>query len=79
MELRKDDPTAVPTRDISVVWSADLLRPTVGAIKDHMEEEAAATAWFNHQHHRLLQSGALFEKTTGRKWSIAKRLEIEIH
>ena len=77
MELRKDVPAAVPTRDISVVWSADLLRPTVGAIKDHMEEEAfPATAWFNHQHHRLLQSGALFQKATGRRWSIANTLEV---
>ena len=48
MELRKDDPSAVPTRDISVVWSTDLLRPTVGAIKDQVEEEAVATAWFDH-------------------------------
>ena len=58
----------MPTRDISVIWSADLLRPQVGHILNHNEAEEAATAWFDHQHHRLLQSGALFERVTGRKW-----------
>ena len=44
-ELRERDPKAVPTRDISVVWSADLLRPQLGRIRDHAEQEEAATAW----------------------------------
>ena len=60
---------AVPTRDISVVWAADLLRPQLGAITDHDEDEERATAWYDAQHMRLLQSGARFEKATGRKWS----------
>jgi hypothetical protein len=74
MELRKELPTAVPTRDISVVWHADLLRPTVGMIRQHEEAEEASTAWFDHQQHRLLQSGATFEKATGRRWSVAHAL-----
>ena len=74
MELRKELPTAVPTRDISVVWHSDLLRPTVGMIRQHEEAEEAATAWFDHQQHRLLQSGATFEKATGRRWSVAHAL-----
>ena len=59
---------AVPTRDISVVWAADLLRPHLGAIIDHHEDEDRATAWYDAQHMRLLQSGARFEKATGREW-----------
>ena len=73
-ELRKLNPKAVPTRDISVVWSADLLRPQLGKIIGHEETEAAATAWFDHQQHRLLQSGALFERATGRHWNITRAL-----
>ena len=38
MALRDRFPYAVPTRDISICWSADLLRPTVGKIIDHNEE-----------------------------------------
>ena len=72
MELRKELPTAVPTRDISVMWHSDLLRPTVG--KQHEEAETWATAWFDHQQHRLLQSGATFEEATGRRWSGAHAL-----
>ena len=64
------DGEAVPTRDISVIWAADLLRPQLGAITDHHEEEERATAWYDAQHMRLLQSGARFEKATGRKWSL---------
>ena len=74
MELRKELPTAVPTRDISVVWHSDLLRPTVGVIKQHEEAEDAATAWFDHQQHRLLQSGATFEEATGRRRPVAHAL-----
>ena len=73
MDLRKANPNAVPTRDISVVWSADLLRPQVGAILEHAELEDGPTAWFNHQQHRLLQSGARFEK--GRQWNISEALK----
>lgn len=61
---------AVPTRDISVVWAADLLRPQLGAIIDHLEDEERATAWYDAQHMRLLESGARFEKATGRRWSM---------
>jgi hypothetical protein len=74
MELRKELPTAVPTRDISVVWHSDLLRPTVGVIKQHEEAEDAATAWFDHQQHRLLQSGATFEEATGRRRPVTHAL-----
>lgn len=74
-ELRANDPKAVPTRDISVVWSADLLRPQLGQILGHEEAEEAATAWFDHQQHRLLQSGARFEKATGRQWDIVGALK----
>ena len=75
MELRKEEmPTAVPTRDISVMWHSDLLRPTVGVIKQHEEAEKRAMAWFDHQQHRLLQSGAPFEEATGRRWSVAHAL-----
>jgi len=70
MELRKDFPAAVPTRDISVMWSADLLHPQKGAIRDHEEAAATPTAWFDHQQHRLLQSGAIFERVTGKRWSM---------
>ena len=66
MELRELQPKSVPTRDISVCWSADLLRPTVGKIINHEELEERATGWYEHQQHRLLQSGARFEKATGR-------------
>ena len=33
IELRDARPGSVPTRDISVCWSADLLRPTVGTLR----------------------------------------------
>ena len=58
MELRQERRRAVPTRDISIVWSSDLLRPTLGSILEHAEQKEHATAWFEHQQHRLLQSGA---------------------
>jgi hypothetical protein len=78
MELRKELPTAVPTRDISVMWHSDLLRPTVGVINQDEEAEKWATAWFDHAQHRLLQSawqsGATFEEATGRRWSGAHAL-----
>ena len=61
---------AVPTRDISVIWAADLLRPQLGAIIDHEENEERATSWYDAQHMRMLQSGARFEKATGRTWSL---------
>ena len=77
MKLRKWLPTAVPTRDISVVWHADLLRLTVGMIRQHEEAENAATAWFGHQQHRLLQSGTTFEKATGRRWSDGSKHVLE--
>ena len=73
-ELRANDPKAVPTRDISVVWSADLLRPQLGKILAHEEAEESATAWMHHQQHRLLQSGALFERATGKQWNITGAL-----
>lgn len=68
--LKLQPSQAVPTRDVSVVWCADLLRPQIGAVTDHLEDEDAATAWYDHQHLRMLQSGARFEKATGRKWSM---------
>ena len=58
--LRRD----VPTRDISVMWCADLLRPQ-GSIAGRLEDPNS-TAWYDHQQHRLLQSGARFERAA--KW-----------
>ena len=71
-ELRKDVADAVPTRDISVVWSADLLRPHLGE-RPLMGD--GSRCWYHHQQHRLLQSGNLFEKATGRRWSITSALQ----
>ena len=51
----------VPTRDISLVWAADMLRPT--GYTDAREEESLR--WYEHQHMRLLQSGAVFVPTKG--------------
>ena len=63
---------AVPTRDISVMWCADLLRPQ-SSIAGRLEDPNS-TAWYDHQQHRLLQSGATFEKAAGRRWSVAHAL-----
>ena len=68
MEMRRDMPTAVPTRDISVAWAAELKRPTalgteVGPYRG--PEEANRRSWYDHQQHRLLQSGGTFESAEG--------------
>eukprot|EP00485_Elphidium_margaritaceum_P009881 CAMPEP_0202685946 /NCGR_PEP_ID=MMETSP1385-20130828/1748_1 /ASSEMBLY_ACC=CAM_ASM_000861 /TAXON_ID=933848 /ORGANISM="Elphidium margaritaceum" /LENGTH=478 /DNA_ID=CAMNT_0049340421 /DNA_START=32 /DNA_END=1468 /DNA_ORIENTATION=+ len=62
----------VPTRDISMAWTADLLRPTEYSLLSEEHE-----VWFNHQQHRLLQSGALFKHNTGRerRWATTSSLK----
>ena len=57
---------AVPTRDISVMWCADLLRPQ-SSIAGRLEDPNS-TAWYDHQQHRLLQSGARFERAAKWRW-----------
>ena len=60
-------PNAVPTRDISVAWAAEMKRPTVGGAIDREFDHlqlAVRRSWFDHQQHRLLQSGATFESAT---------------
>ena len=47
-ELRERDPAAVPTRDISVMWHADLLRPSTGAMIAGHEEEENAVSWYRY-------------------------------
>jgi len=64
--LRRDVPRAVPTRDTSVVWCADLLRPQ-SSIAGRLEDPNS-TAWYDHQQHRLLQSGARFERAAKWRW-----------
>ena len=63
--LRRENKQAVPTRDISVIWSADLLRPQSRPIIGREEDSIGATSWYDHQHHRLLESGGLFAKADG--------------
>ena len=63
---RRDVPRAVPTRDTSVVWCADLLRPQ-SSIAGRLEDPNS-TAWYDHQQHRLLQSGARFERAAKWRW-----------
>ena len=57
---------AVPTRDISVMWCADLLRPQ-SSIAGRLEDPNS-TAWYDHQQHRLLQSGTRFERAAKWRW-----------
>ena len=57
------EPGLVPTRDISAVWAAQLLRPH-GLERDGPELRQGTT-WYEHQQHRHLQSGAQFERAEG--------------
>ena len=45
---------AVPTRDISVMWCADLLRPQ-SSIAGRLEDPNS-TAWYDHQQHPVWKS-----------------------
>ena len=45
---------AVPTRDISVMWCADLLRPQ-SSIAGRLEDPTS-TAWYDHQQHPVWKS-----------------------
>ena len=57
-------PRAVPTRDTSVVWCADLLRPQssiAGRLEDASLHHRGApyspsTAWYDHQQHPVWKS-----------------------
>ena len=53
--LRRDVPRAVPTRDISVMWCADLLRPQ-SSIAGRLEDPTSSTAWYDHQQHPVWKS-----------------------
>jgi hypothetical protein len=77
-QLRIDNSiTLVPTRDISLLWAADMLRP---GSYSHEHEEATEVylsneevpPWYFHQQCRLLQSGATFETATTTQWDIGK-------
>ena len=46
---------AVPTRDISVMWCADLLRPQ-SSIAGRLEDPTSSTAWYDHQQHPVWKS-----------------------
>ena len=46
---------AVPTRDISVMWCADLLRPQ-SSIAVRLEDPTSSTAWYDHQQHPVWKS-----------------------
>ena len=53
--------TLVPTRDISFIWAADMLRPSLYTCD---AEYAVESSWYFHQQCRLLQSGVNIEAIT---------------
>jgi hypothetical protein len=73
---------AVPTRDISVLWAADMLRPSTydaaareGAAREGDETDGGGgpasqhDSWFYHQQRRLVENGRGFEQAHGYKLS----------
>jgi hypothetical protein len=84
---KKDDGTIlVPTRDISLFWAADMLRPATldlesegsSALFLHLEEgPESVPPWFFHQQCRLLQSGANFKMATTTKFDIQQGFSSE--